>query len=145
LKDLKTRLSSLSGELRAMQTELERAALQKGAEFDSLDEDLLKEFKDSIDRLRHVIWPYVEAVAARTDDVDTTLQRYRMERVTDMLENLKNRVETPDLGEVPEVRSFFSNIQQIATSAVEKHLERIAQAGSRPSSPGFVVPKRLVN
>jgi DNA repair exonuclease SbcCD ATPase subunit len=133
--------------LRALEKELESASRTSSGGFDAISEESLKEFKDSIDRIRHIVWPYVEAAAAQNNDLDTTLQRYRMERVTDMLENLKDRVATPDLQEVPEVRSFFTNIQQIATKAVEKHLERATKAGAkRPPTPQvFAVSKRLIN
>ena len=146
MKDIQARLKTLATQLRDLEQELGLRAKDNHGELDDLDEAALRDFKDAIDGVRHMIWPYVEAAAARTNDVDSTLQRYRMQRVTDMLQNLKSRVETPDLEDAPEVRSFFSNIQQIATAAVEKHLERLTQPSSkRPTLDAFVLPKRLVN
>ncbi len=147
MKDLKARLTSLARALHEMEQELGSRARDNRRELDTLDEQVLRDFKSAIDRVRHMVWPYVEA-AADHGDLDGAIQRYRMERVTDMLENLRTRVETPDLDDAPEVQSFFSNIQQIATSAVEKHLERVGKdAPKRPvaSVPEYTLPKRLVN
>lgn len=148
MKDLEARLTSLARELHELEQELGVRARENRGELDALDEQVLGEFKSAVDRIRHMVWPYVEAAAARSNDLDGAIQRYRMERVTDMLENLRSRVDTPDLHDAPEVQSFFSNIQQIATSAVEKHLERAGKGGpKRPvaSVPEYSLPKRLVN
>jgi len=131
---------SLAHELRAIEKELGDTARKPGSQAgELLDGELLAEVRAAIDRIRNILWPFVEAAARRTDDVDHTLQRYRMQRVTDMLEGLKERVGEAKLAAAPEAPSFFANIQEIATTAVERHLEHSAPSTSsssrKPASP----------
>jgi hypothetical protein len=86
----------------------------------------------------------VEAAANRANGIDHALQHYRMERVTAMLRELSERLTEPRLEALPEAQSFFSNIQEIATTAVEKHLDRTSR---KPVAhpPSAIDSKTLVN
>ena len=136
MPDLQARLSRLSVELADIEQELNRIARENGGQpIQICDEALLGDIKSAVDRVRHLLWPYAEAAARRAGGVDEVLQRYRMERVTTMLNDLTQRVAEPRLAAIPEAQSFFSSIQEIATLAVEKHLERITQAPAKKAVP----------
>jgi hypothetical protein len=129
--DLQALLKRLCSDLSQIEHELKQVARQQaGRPAEIRDEQLLAEAKSAVDRIRHLLWPYVEAAAKRAAGIDETLQKYRMERVTAMLHDLTDRVAEPELAAIPEAQSFFSDIQKIATTAVEKHLERVASAPS---------------
>ena len=135
MKDLQARLRRLCADIALLEEDLKTAAQGDGTQPLALcDEQVLSQAKGAVDRLRHLLWPYVEAAAKRAAGVDEVLQRYRMERVTTMLQELTDRVAEPRLAAMPGAQSFFSSIQQIATTAVEKHLERLTrQPLTRPS------------
>ncbi len=131
--DLQALLQRLCFDLSQIEHELKQLAQQPGGEPAAVsDQQLLTEAHGSVDRIRHLLWPYVEAAAKRAAGIDEALQKYRMEKVTAMLHELSDRVAEPQLAEIPEAKSFFSDIQKIATTAVEKHLERASAAPSRP-------------
>lgn len=145
VEDLKTRLSRLCSDIAQIEHELKEVAQQQGGQTVELcDEQLLAEVKSAVDRVRHLLWPYVEAAANRANGIDHALQHYRMERVTAMLRELSERLTEPRLEALPEAQSFFSNIQEIATTAVEKHLDRTSR---KPVAhpPSAIDSKTLVN
>ncbi len=131
MNDLTPRLRRLAEELRRMEDDLNRIAASQepthhtepGIPAGLDDLQLLTTVKTSLDSVRHLLWPYVEIAAHRSQTgVDLTLQRYRMERVTEMLENLQQRAAHPALPAMPEVHSFFEEIHEIAGKTVERHL-----------------------
>jgi len=129
--DLPALLQRLCSSLSQIEHELKQLARQQGGRpVEVSDRRLLAEAHGAVDRVRHLLWPYVEATAQRATGIDQALQKYRMERVTAMLHDLSDRVGEPQLAAVPEAQSFFSDIQKIATTAVEKHLERTARTPS---------------
>ncbi len=144
MRDLQARLTRLVFELTQVEYELKQAARENGGQpIEICNEEVLNEAKSAVDRIRHLLWPYVEAAAKRAAGLDQVLQKYRMERITTMLQDLTDRVaEEPRLAATPEAQSFFSSIQEIATNAVEKHLDR-ADSASRLQPP--VDPKALLN
>jgi hypothetical protein len=145
VQDLQARLTRLCLELAQLEYALKQAARQSdGRPIEICNEQVLNEAKSAVDRIRHLLWPYVEAAAKRAAGLDEALQRYRMERITSMLNELTDRVAEPGMAETPEVQSFFSSIQEIATTAVEKHLQRDERSAMvRPLSP--TDPKTLLN
>ncbi len=145
MQDLQARLTRLVFDLAQIEYELKQVARQNdGPPVELCNEQVLNEAKSAVDRIRHLLWPYVEAAAKRALGLDQALQKYRMERITTMLHELTDRVAEPRMAALPEAQSFFSNIQEIATSAVEKHMERVSRSRiDRPLPP--VDPKPLVN
>lgn len=146
MQDLQARLTRLVFDLAQIEHALKEVARQNDGQPSELcNEQVLNEAKSAVDRIRHLLWPYVEAAAKRALGLDQALQKYRMERITTMLHELTERVaEEPRLAATPEAESFFSSIQEIATNAVEKHLERASRSPmSRPLPP--IDPKTLVN
>lgn len=140
---LKARLSSLSVELAELEKQLKQIARDNGGRpIPICEEALLNDLHSAVDRVRHLLWPYVEAAARRTRGLDEALQTYRMERVTAMLHDLSERHAEPGLAAMPEVQSFFSSIQRIATTAVERHMERdvpVPAKKARPEPPPVAV------
>lgn len=56
----------------------------------SLEFELLDEFKRKVDHTRHIIWPYLIALQQHSpENVDYALQLYRMQRVREMLKAMK--------------------------------------------------------
>lgn len=132
MPDLQARLSRLCSDLTQLEHELKQLAQQQEGQATVCDQELLAETKGAVDRIRHLLWPHVQAAG---DGLDQALQKYRMERVTAMLHELSDRVGEPRLSAMPEAQSFFSNIQEIATTAVERHLERVTRTPvARPSA-----------
>lgn len=148
MNDITAKLSRLSAELAEVEEDLRRIAPDKGSEPSRLcDEALLAEIKHAVDSIRHLLWPYVETSAQKSKGIDEALQRYRMQRVTEMLHDLKDRVAEPAVARMPEAKSFFASIQEIATTAVERHLDRKPVVPKkRPTSELMVADlKRLIN
>ena len=145
MQDLQARLTRLCFDLAQLEYELKKVAQQNdGQPVEICNEQVLDEAKSAVDRIRHLLWPYVEAAAKRAAGLDEALQKYRMERITTMLQELTDRVSEPRLAAMPEARSFFSNIQEIATNAVEKHLDRVNRSPVTPPLPS-TDPKTLLN
>lgn len=145
MQDLQARLTRLCFDLAQLEYELKQVARQNdGQPVEICNEEVLNEAKSAVDRIRHLLWPYVEAAAKRAAGLDEAIQKYRMERITTMLHELTDRVAEPRLAAMPEAQSFFSNIQEIATHAVEKHLERIERAPMTRPLP-VTDPKTLLN
>ena len=144
VKDLQARLTRLCLDLAQLEYQLKQLARQNDGEpAEICNEEVLNEAKSAVDRIRHLLWPYVEAAAKRATGLDQAIQRYRMERITTMLQELTDRVAEPKLEALPEAQSFFSSIQEIATTAVEKHLDR---ANREPEPRRFPLPDpTLVN
>ena len=56
----------------------------------TLNFELLDEFKRKVDHTRHIIWPYLIALQQHSpENVDYALQLYRMQRVREMLKAMK--------------------------------------------------------
>ncbi len=145
MKDLTAKLSRLSAELCDLEQELRRRTPFGG---DPLcDPAVLDQLKAAVDNVRHLLWPYIQNSVKESEGIDEALQRYRMQRVTTMLNDLKERVAEPELSEMPEAKSFFASIQDIATTAVEKHLTRPPVAPKKRVTAEYSTRelKRLVN
>lgn len=137
MEDLQARLMRLCSDIAELEQELNKHVDPDGEPTPEIcEEQALSEAKSAVDRIRHLLWPYAQAAAKHSSGLDEALQRYRMERVTTLLHDLTDRVAEPRLAALPEAHSFFASIQEIATTAVEKHLERVTrQPMSRPLHP----------
>lgn len=125
---MKERIRRVTDELRAIEEEISRIAglgvsSSEGAALvdELLTEDLLHEFKGSVDYMRHFLWSYIEAVSAgRENDVQDALLGYRMRRVTEMLRVMEEPLRSGVPTRVPESLSFIEEISRVATLAVNK-------------------------
>jgi hypothetical protein len=94
--------------------------------------ELIVDLKSSVDNMRIFLWNYLESCAPHPNGTatDYAIQAYRMRRATEMLEML-NRATLK--ASVPEVRSFFERIENIAHVAMEKY-ENSQAATPKPAT-----------
>ncbi len=131
MQELQEHLSRLCTDLIEIENELELVARSETHE-PICEQELLAQVRAAVDRVRHLLWPHAEA-RNHGGGVDEALQRYRMQRVRTMLEDLTARLAEHELADVPEAQTFFTSIQEIATMAVERHLQQ-AEQGEQPCS-----------
>jgi hypothetical protein len=70
--------------------------------------------------MRHLLWSYIES-AQKDENIERTLERVRMKRVTEMLRILEPDVAERTMDTTPEVDSFFEAVQKIASKALDRH------------------------
>lgn len=130
MNDLTTRIRRVTEDLHAIQQELSVAAKSPTTDRERdrimhalATSDLLHEFKSSVDHMRHLLWSYIES-AQKNEDVQRTLERVRMKRVTEMLRILEPDMQEKRMNDLPEVDSFFDAVQKIAAKALDRHTEK---------------------
>ncbi|HYX67540.1 MAG TPA: hypothetical protein VE825_00285 [Terriglobales bacterium] len=141
--DITRRIQRVTDDLRAIQEELGGAAAAEAAQGEParlldelLEKDLINHFKLAVDHMRQFLWSYIDAVCKKEGrNVDYTLQAFRMQRVTEMLRIMRERVELPRIMKLPEAHSFFEEIQATADSAIDRHLPGHAGKGPEPPAP----------
>jgi hypothetical protein len=125
MDDVCARIRRITTDLNALGEELQWAKVKTASEehqsalLDALAKaDLVTDFKASVDRMRHLLWCYIEAAANNHGrcDVDYELQSHRLRRVTEMLEKLRSN-SVPALASMPEGRTFFEHV----TAMVEEY------------------------
>lgn len=142
MDDITKRIERVTGDLRAIQQELDApagkpASPQQSELVDQLvGGDLLKDLKSAVDQMRHFLWAYIDATSREGDtDLRAAIQAYRMQRVTEMLKMLRE-VDEPPLAAIPESRSFFEEINAIAHATIERYAtEPQSSSGSPASAP----------
>ena len=140
MDDITRRIQRVTDDLRAIQEELGGAAVEDPAQGEParlldqlLEQDLIADFKTAVDHMRQFLWSYIDAVCRKEGrNVDYTLQAFRMQRVTEMLRILRERVELPQLMKLPEAHSFFEEIQATADTALDRHLPGTGAKGPEP-------------
>lgn len=137
--DITRRIRRVTEDLQVIQEELGSAAVvEPGGEparllDELLEKDLINDFKSAVDHMRQFLWSYIDAVCRKEGrNVDYTLQAFRMQRVTEMLRILRERVELPQIMKLPEAHSFFEEIQATADTVVERHYPG-SQAADKPA------------
>jgi hypothetical protein len=138
--DITRRIQRVTEDLRVIQEELGAAAVEEPAgEADHLldqllEHDLINDFKSAVDRMRQFLWAYIDAVCKKEGrNVDYTLQAFRMQRVTEMLRILRERVELPQIMQLPEAHSFFEEIQATADTVVGRHYPSDGADADKPA------------
>ncbi|MDP9267807.1 MAG: hypothetical protein M3P27_05710 [Acidobacteriota bacterium] len=139
MSDITARILRVTEDLQVLQTELDeatrKASTQRQAVVDELVEgDLLDDLKHAVDNVRHFLWAYIEATSENPADLRTTMQGYRMQRVTEMLRMLK---EEPELAQSHQAHSFFQEINNIANTTVDRYKDESDAKGGDPAvAPG---------
>jgi hypothetical protein len=130
MADLDTLMRSVTEDLRAIQAQLDIAVRPEApdGERDRLvrelaGSDMLHEFKSAVDHMRHLLWSYISS-ARKDENIQRTLERVRMKRVTEMLQILEPDISEKRMNDAPEADSFFDAIAKIATKALERHKEQ---------------------
>jgi hypothetical protein len=125
LSDVTERVRRLTGEIRVLQEQLDRAARQGSGERSKMvdelvDGDLMNDLKNVVDNMRHFLWSYIEATTQNPDDLKSAMQGYRMQRVTEMLRILRES-DVPELTKTKYAHSFFEEINNIAHATVDRY------------------------
>jgi len=113
MADLLDRVDSLTHELLDINSKLE-AELTKASRAAHRSKllqraRLLKSFKTVVDQTRHLLWPCVLAAEQHAEqNVDVTLQAYRMERIKQMLTALRTEPDPSD-----SVKLFLAEVQRM--------------------------------
>jgi hypothetical protein len=119
LRDIGDRVRRITQDLKALQIELQISAERDvtGATSELLQnyqgEEMLLEFKRSVDRMRHVLWLYVESAAAQQSPVVDRSDH--LKNVTEMLRRL-GHVQAVASGQ----SSFLEQMDAFMDAAVEK-------------------------
>ncbi len=148
--DITRRIQRVTEDLRVIQEKLGAAAvLEPGGEATRLldqllEKDLINDFKSAVDHMRHFLWTYIDAVCRKEGrNVDYTLQAFRMQRVTEMLRILRERVELPQIMKLPEAHSFFEEIEATADTVVGRHTPGNRKDAGKPApAPARQAKKR---
>ena len=86
-------IHTLTAELTRLSATLDAKASSSAADSElaaTLTLDLLDGFKNSLDNMRHMVWPYLIALQQGSpENVDFALQQYRMQRVREMLLSIR--------------------------------------------------------
>ena len=125
MSDLSTLIHRVTDDLKAIQERLNEAArpdapttLRDAAMDEMLNVELINDFKNSVDQMRHLLWSYIEASSSQgRQTVSDTLQSIRLRRVTDMLRILQPSVEEGRNTSSADVRSLLDVINKIAVTA----------------------------
>jgi hypothetical protein len=127
--DINNRIRRVTKDLQALHEELQKLSVSpsdRGKHEQLLDKlltlNVIQDFKAAIDHMRHFLWAYIES-ASRVpgDDRDLKMHTLRMERATEMLRILRQRLDGPGMRRVPGATSFFEEIQRIADAAMTRH------------------------
>ena len=137
--NIDSRIRRVTEDLRALHQELQQlgvSTVDPGKHDQLLDQLLtlavIQDFKAAIDHMRHFLWAYIESASKdMADERSLTMHKLRMERATEMLRVLRQRLDGPGMRQVPGAISFFEEIQRIADSAMTRHEQR-----SKPGSGG---------
>jgi hypothetical protein len=128
MSELSTLIRRVTDDLHHIQSTLVEAAHPDSAgEFrekvmqELVDVNIVDELKSAVDHMRHLLWSYIDASAEPGSNVSESLQKIRMQRVTEMLRVLQPSVEERSVVQTPVAESFFQLIHEIANSAVERH------------------------
>lgn len=89
------------------------------------------ELKNYLDNLRHFVWAYLEAQSQQgAGDIDSTLQNYRMKRVTEMLRALRAQLDEGEPANGPDAPSFFQELMLAADTVYDKNLDQYKKRDS---------------
>jgi hypothetical protein len=120
MSDLPDKIHSLTKDLRNLQREFQTPAVQTHRA--ELDSAALKQFKDSIDYMRQLLWVYLQAASQKHgENVEEEVRSLRLQRVTEMLHSIQQEVEVKQLTQTPEAVSFLKAVHEIADAALQRH------------------------
>ena len=121
MDDVCARIRRITGELNALEMDLEWSKIEGASAEEQhrlleeiLSLELVGDFKAAVDKMRHLLWCYIESVAARNGryGVDYGLQTHRLQRCTEMLQMLRSSG-TPELGSLPAAKPFFEQVTAV--------------------------------
>lgn len=124
MDDVCARIRRITDELNALEMDLEWSKIEGASAEEQhrlleeiLSLELVGDFKAAVDKMRHLLWCYIESVAARNGsyNVDYGLQTHRLQRCTEMLQMLRTGG-TPELSSLPAAKPFFEQVSAVVDS-----------------------------
>jgi hypothetical protein len=114
------RIRRITDDLNALHGELEWHKLESSGRDEQarlleeiLSVGLVTDFKAAVDRMRHLVWCYIESVAdGHQQNIDYALQSHRLRRMTEMLRMLSHNG-TPEIASLPEAHTFFEHVTAV--------------------------------
>jgi hypothetical protein len=115
---LRYRIQRVATEIQAINREFERVVADSNADWATSigQRELLDTYKHSIDRTRHLVWPFILGNQQHAEqNAGYLMQVYRMKRIREMLIALRTQQEqaTPS----DSVTLFLAEIQRMLASA----------------------------
>lgn len=116
---------------------LKRLSNAKGPEAAKLIEEMLtlevmRDFKQAVDAMRHLLWIYIEAASRATSgDINDSIHGLRLQRATEILRNLREGG-VPISRQLPEGRSFIEQVEALVSyySEEESTVRSSSKAGT---------------
>lgn len=116
---------------------LRRLSSAKGPEVAKLIEQVLtlevmRDFKQAVDAMRHLLWIYIEAASRATSgDINDSIHGLRLQRATEILRSLREGG-IPISRQLPEGRSFIEQVEAL----VSYYSQAETPAPERPKAEG---------
>lgn len=121
---LSATIRRVTEELQALQSAIQANPLSRDSTgaAQGPDLDAVQSLKSAVDHMRHFLWAYLETAAAgeNSQQFERTLQNVRMERTAELLRALKDQVRGGNASQLPAARSFFEEVQDIASRIVDR-------------------------
>jgi uncharacterized protein (DUF433 family) len=90
---------------------------------ETIEAELLAEFKTALDQTRHSVWALLEGLAGYSGyTVEEVLQNYRMQRASELLHALRGQVQSAAVPESAAARTFMEEVQIVAELALRRHM-----------------------
>lgn len=131
MNDLSSSISRVTEELNGLLKRLSRANESDVAKLiaQALTLEVMRDFKMSVDAMRHLLWVYIEAASrVGTGDLNQTIHSLRLQRAADILRSLREGG-VPISRQMPEGRSFIEQIEALVKECSRQ--ETLALASSK--------------
>jgi hypothetical protein len=94
--------------------------------------DVMRDFKQAVDAMRHLLWIYIEAASRATSgDINDSIHGLRLQRATEILRSLREGG-IPITRQFPEGQSFIEQVEAL----VSYYSQTETPAQERPKAGG---------
>src|SRR5258707_2472018 len=130
--NIDNRIRRVTEDLRALHQELQQlglSAVDTGKHDQLLDRlltlEVIQDFKAAIDHMRHFLGAYIESASKdMADERSLTMHNLLMERATEMLRVLRERLDGPGIRKGSRAIPFLAEIQTIDVAPIMRQLTR---------------------
>ena len=117
MKEMRARVRRITEDLNVLLKELSNAQGSNAGELieEILTVEVMRDFKASVDAMRHLLWVYIEAAARASEggrDFNLAVQNLRLQRATEMLKSLREGG-VPISTLLPEGRTFVEQVEAV--------------------------------
>lgn len=130
MNDLSSSISRVTEELNGLLKRLSRANESEIAKLiaDALTLEVMRDFKMSVDAMRHLLWVYIEAASrVGPGDLNQTIHALRLQRAAEILRSLREGG-VPISKQMPEARSFIEQIEALVRECFRQETLALAQS-----------------